>query len=209
MPPHPPLPRVKKHRDLPPWKHDVDNVRRRVANAGWAALYKRDWSDVSFRELAEEVGVTTAALYHHFPTLSALALEIAIGALSKLRGDMVNVFNRGADTGQKPRVVLRKTLLAYWAFARKRPRHLELAFSPQFTSDTQINERRESIRACLQQTIEVVTGNDKTGVRVAELWPLVHGAACLIAAGRDIDEEALLTFIERHVVVLDGAARHP
>jgi hypothetical protein len=29
------------------------------------------------------------------------------------------------------------------------------------------------------------------------------------AAGRDVDEEALLSFIERHVVVLDGAARHP
>jgi hypothetical protein len=122
---------------------------------------------------------------------------------------MVNVFNRGASTGQKPRIILRKTISAYWAFARKRPRHLELAFSPQFTSDAQVKERRESIRASLQQTIEVVAGDEKRGARAVELWPLVHGAASLIAAGPEVDEDALLRFIERHVVVLDGAARHP
>ena len=37
---------------------------------------------------------------------------------------------------------------------------------------------------------------------------LVHGGACLLARGKDLSEDHLLTLIEAHVVVLDAAPRH-
>jgi AcrR family transcriptional regulator len=209
MPPHPPLPPRKKHRDLPPWKHGVDNVQRRTADAAWVALFKRDWADVSFKELAKQVGVTTPALYHHYPTLSHVALTVAQAALAKLRGEVVAAFNRSIDARLKPRRILHKAITAYWAFARKRPRHFDLAFSSQFNADPQVIERRESVRFCLEEALAVVTRDPSVRPRAAELWALVHGAACVIAMGKTLEEDHLMAFVDRHIVTLDAAARHP
>jgi AcrR family transcriptional regulator len=69
MPP-PRLPPAPKYRETPPWEDNFDNVEVRTLNAAWNALFTTDLAELTFSALADEVGVTPAAIYHHFPTLS-------------------------------------------------------------------------------------------------------------------------------------------
>jgi AcrR family transcriptional regulator len=204
-----PLPSARKRRELPPWKDDVDNVRRRTANDAWEFLYTHDWADISFKTLAKKAGVSTPALYRYFPTLSDLARNVCLSALARLHANTVQAFNKAADSPKKTaRDVLHDTIAAYWEFARKRPRHFALAFAPEHSADPKVTAARAKIRSSAEETLRIVTGDDSMKVHAEELWTVVHGAAALIAAGQSIEEARLLAFIDSHVVVLDAAPRH-
>jgi hypothetical protein len=137
-----------------------------------------------------------------------VATAVARGALAKLRGDVVDAFNSAIDRGQKPHTILHAAVRAYWTFARKRPRHFHLAFSPDLSGDRQVKERRESVRVCMETTVKAVLDDESAAPKAIELWALVHGAACMLTMGKDLSEDHLLKFIDAHVVVLDAAPRH-
>jgi AcrR family transcriptional regulator len=208
MAPRGPLPPFKDPRDQPPWKENLDTVPRRTANAAWAALFERDWADITFKDLAKEVGVTTPALYHYYPTLSRLGCEMARASLAKLRAELVDTFNDAIDDGKRPQEILYETLRAYWAFARKRPRHFGLAFAPDFSNDEQVGKRRDGIREVIETTLAVVTENEAVRKKGRDVWAIVHGGAAIIAMGKPLAEDHLMAVIAQYVVVLDAAPRH-
>lgn len=56
-------------------------TRDQVVDAGLDLFVSRGYADTSLREIAAEVGLTKAALYHHFPTKVAL-LDAILGPLA-------------------------------------------------------------------------------------------------------------------------------
>ncbi|WP_187369629.1 TetR/AcrR family transcriptional regulator [Fodinicola acaciae] len=59
-------------------------VRRRLLNAATELIGERGWMAVSTRVLAERAQVTPGVVHYHFPSVSALLREAAIGALREL-----------------------------------------------------------------------------------------------------------------------------
>lgn len=67
----------------------LDATERRIREAGYSGF--------SFREVAADVGVKSASLYHHFPTKSALAAAVA----RRYNGRVIEAANAAVAAGQE------------------------------------------------------------------------------------------------------------
>lgn len=59
-------------------------VRQRLLAAAAELIPERGWSAVSTRVLADRAGVTPSVVHYHFPSLSALLREAAIGVMRQV-----------------------------------------------------------------------------------------------------------------------------
>jgi len=58
------------------------NLRRSLLDKGLELLESRENAEISLRELAREVGVSTNAAYRHFENKDALMVALAVEGLS-------------------------------------------------------------------------------------------------------------------------------
>lgn len=72
-------------------------VRQRLLAAAVELIPERGWSAVSTRNLAERAGVNPSVVHYHFPSLSALLNEAAVGVLRRVLGEVDTVLE-SADT---------------------------------------------------------------------------------------------------------------
>jgi AcrR family transcriptional regulator len=95
-----------------PAQHAAPGGTRQRALAVALELFSREGYDaVSMREIAEELGVTKAALYHHFASKEEIARELVGGYLAAL-DEVV------AWAGREPRPGLDEVLNAWVALVR-------------------------------------------------------------------------------------------
>lgn len=66
--------------------HHADSTRTRIQTEAARLFVASGYHGVSMREVAQAVGVTKPALYHHFADKEALFLALLEGALSMLAG---------------------------------------------------------------------------------------------------------------------------
>ncbi len=76
------------------------STRDRILREGARLFAARGYHGVSMREVAEAVGVTKPALYHHYADKEALFLAIMEGALADLRGAVADALSREDFTAQ-------------------------------------------------------------------------------------------------------------
>ena len=196
------LPAATRYRDLPPWAHNSDTVEIRTINAGWNALFSLDLSGISFKELAREVGVTPAALYHHFPTIAALGAQLAVSGISSLLFDMAeDLDDEPPTTAAARKALVREVIHKYLLFADKRPRHLALMFSPQFADADKfplVADQHRRLREAMQHVLAMEIGRLPTLSEVHVFWSLIHGSAALITAGQPPSFGPVLQALERY-----------
>lgn len=72
-------------------------VRQKLLAAATELIPERGWTAVSTRVLAERAGVTPSVVHYHFPSLSALLHEAALGAMRQVLGGLDGVL-AGART---------------------------------------------------------------------------------------------------------------
>ncbi len=162
------------------------NLRRSLLDKSLELLESRENAEISLRELAREVGVSTNAAYRHFENKDALMVALAIeGCQILMREQMIAV-----EQDQNPERQFRNTGRAYVNFAIKNPALFQLMFG-RFTAGNHSHELNEAADQIFKNLIKIVSSaikRDPDDPRVivfaSQAWSLVHGLSILILNGQ-------------------------
>lgn len=160
----------------------------RIARVALAILEKEGPEAVSMRRVAQAVGITPMAIYHHFPSREALLHTITEREFSKLLSYMQAHPQKG---GVEDRLLAVMTGYVDYAFAQ--PRIFDFVFSRprpgarQFPKDFRarrsptLNPVADLLAAEMQRGI---LKKDDVWEAAFALWAHVHGYVMLYRAGR-------------------------
>lgn len=160
----------------------------RIARAALAILEKEGPEAVSMRGVAQAVGITPMAIYHHFPSREALLHTITEREFSKLLSYMQAHPPKG---GVEARLLA--VMIGYVDYAFAQPRIFDFVFSRprpgarQFPKDFRarrsptLNPVADLLAAEMQRGI---LKKDDVWETAFALWAHVHGYVMLYRAGR-------------------------
>ncbi len=158
---------------------------RSALTAAARGLLEADGLDaVTLRAVAQVVGVSRQAPYHHFADKSALLAAVAADGFAaltqamKVRMDAENVAN----------MRLMASGLAYVAFAVRNPAWFRLMFGgsgQSFSTDEDLQRHRDECHAVMTQALDELGSLRPEELPAASLsaWSTVHGLAELINKG--------------------------
>ena len=161
-------------------------LRASLVAAAAEAIEARGPDALSLRDLAQSLGVSTAAPYRHFPDRRALLAEVAAQGF----GDLNAAYEQARLTGPTPAAALRGTARAYLSLAFARPGLFRLMFGSDIVGPgapgallKAAGEAWESLRRAVQAADpdaapDVVTRNTIAG------WSTLHGFITLRQSGR-------------------------
>ena len=168
------------------------DLRNALLAAGRALLEEGGPSALNLREIARRVRVTAPSVYHHFPSLEALAALLAEQGFDELVEalDAVATDAKGLLGGAGE---------AYIAFARANPGLYRLMFGEGFRTSSIASDAVCALRG---RAYEKVTANlrkrlpaEQVPTAALFLWALTHGLALLMIDGQldaGVDQEALV-----------------
>jgi AcrR family transcriptional regulator len=162
------------------------HVRRaEILAAAERIFVEYGYEGATIRKIADEVGVSSTALYMHFRDKSEILLEICQAAFEQLLAIHVEIKAR-ADA---PQVKVRHMLEAYMAFGLAHPNAYRLVFltRPQEASDGAQTVAQKLGKRVYESFIETVAEWSASGKLKAEthvaaqtLWGGTHGIVALI-----------------------------
>lgn len=161
------------------------NLRADMIALATADLVDRPAEDISMRDLAERLGVSTAAPYRHFASKDEFLEAVASAGLA----DMADAYRRAAAMDAPPRERLRIACLAYLDLARANPGLFALLFfTRDFAwTDNPPGQRPASAFAIFETLVANAceeTDAGATRLRAVGAWSTLHGFAMLRARGR-------------------------
>jgi AcrR family transcriptional regulator len=174
----------------------------RIADAALSILEAKGPQAVTMRRVAEAVGITPMAIYHHFPNREALLDSVTDREFAKFLGYIQRRIAPGSLEEQ-----LLGPMEAYIDYAFDRPRIFDYVFS-----QTRPAARRypEDFRARRSPTLNPVADlvaeamaagwmkKDDVWEVVLELWAVTHGYVSLYRAGRfSLDEKEFRALVGR------------
>jgi AcrR family transcriptional regulator len=174
----------------------------RIAEAALSILEAKGPRAVTMRRVAEAVGITPMAIYHHFPNREALLDSVTDREFAKFLGYIQRRIAPGSLEEQ-----LLGPMEAYIDYAFDRPRIFDYVFS-----QTRPAARRypEDFRARRSPTLNPVADlvaeamaagwmkKDDVWEVVLELWAVTHGYVSLYRAGRfSLDEKEFRALVGR------------
>ncbi|HEV2532513.1 TetR-like C-terminal domain-containing protein [Phenylobacterium sp.] len=168
-----------------PGYHHGD-LREGLVRAARAAVEAGGPEAVSLRELAQSLGVSTAAPYRHFRDRRALLAAVAAEGFSEL----VAAYKRARAQGGVPMVVMRNTARVYLALAFAQPGMFRLMFDSDILSGepppSLTDPAMEAwVEFCRTVSIVDPTADERTVKRRAVTgWSTLHGYVTLAQAGR-------------------------
>lgn len=175
-----------------------DKVTAELISDAALELLERDGPGaVSMRRIAEAVGVTPMAIYHHFRNKDALLNFVTDREFAKFAGSMEQQRTARAGTSLQTRLV--RVMESYIDYAYERPRIFDYIFAePRPGARTFPEDFRERRSPSLNAVADVVTeemtaGNmrkDDVWEVALELWAHTHGYIALMRAGRIVLPEA-------------------
>jgi AcrR family transcriptional regulator len=160
----------------------------RIAEAALLILETKGPEAVSMRRVAEAVGITPMAIYHHFPNREALLNSIT----DREFGKFVGYIQRRTVPGSHERRLI-SAMEAYIDYAFNRPRIFDYVFSQarpaarRYPED--FRERRSpTLNPIADQVTEAMGAGwmkkDDIWEVTLELWAVTHGYVALYRAGR-------------------------
>lgn len=145
---------------------------------------------LSLRKLADAVGVSRTALYHHFADKNALLCAIAEQGFSRWRSEAEKIF---VQTGLSPQEKVTRFVRDYIYYAADNPQLYELMFGRTIWKNASPTETLKSIAyPCFQQQVEMTRQWQAQGImpqqedtlRLAQVtWGTMHGIARLLIDG--------------------------
>ena len=166
------------------------DLREALIGAALHLLEAEPLGAVTLRRLAQEVGVSHAAPYHHFPDLNALLATVAARGFTMLREAMASGA-AAADPEPFPRLQAAGT--AYVTFAVARPELFRLMFSGRWKDVGRYPELEAAEGGAFADLQRMMLGamgrTDDVEERTARpaavaAWATVHGAATLLVDDR-------------------------
>jgi AcrR family transcriptional regulator len=170
--------------EAPSYHHG--NLRAALVEAGLAALESSGNSELSLRELARQVGVSSNAAYRHFADKEALLVALAAEGFRRFAASLGQAAMQEAWPGE----AFRAAGLAYVRFARANPGLFRLMFG-RFASghrDADLDQASLQAFAGLQNLVASTSGlqpDDPRALQRAMLaWSVVHGLSHLAMDGQ-------------------------
>jgi AcrR family transcriptional regulator len=162
-----------------------ENLRRDLLEAGREYVRANGHSGLSIRMLAQKVGVSPGAPYHHFPDRRSFLLALAADQFDAL-------LTEAADENEdelSPVEVVKVRAMKFVHFALENPHMLELMYEsdltrpnvePQLQRFQEISHRTgtDAIAACLPGVSE-----KEAGLRNIGLWTSIYGLVSMINKG--------------------------
>lgn len=173
----------------PAKKYHHGDLRRALLEASVTLIAERGVEALSLREVAQSIGVSPAAPYHHFGSKSVLLGAIAARGFAGLTEAMQGAL-AALPVEHTPIDRLAAIGDAYLGFALAHPTEYRLMFSPGLVSPADLPPdcQPEASYGLLLEAVAQVAATLRPNLidpdaLVATCWSLVHGAATLILEG--------------------------
>ncbi len=180
------MPRAKKGTAKESYHHG--DLRRALLEASVQLIARDGVEALSLREVAQRVGVSPAAPYHHFSNKAQLLGAIAATGFDGLAQAMDQAVAKSPPGD--PIARLRALGEAYVAFALARPTEFRLMFRPGLVSDKDLPPDCTPDRTfgALMEALAAVApllppGLIRPEALTLAAWAIVHGAAELVLDG--------------------------
>lgn len=181
------------------------DLKRSLIDAGLDLVREVGIEAISLRQLAERVGVSTPALYHHFRNKEALLGQLGEAAIDAFDEAMASAIHQpmGEDA-------LSAFVLGYVRFARDEPALYELLFGRRIWSSTEAADFQRKARHSFRIQSERLLQLQQLGVlpahanplRLAQVaWATLHGLCCMYNDGLAFTADAIED-IARHAIAL-------
>ncbi|MFZ5561044.1 MAG: TetR/AcrR family transcriptional regulator [Pseudomonadota bacterium] len=162
------------------------DLRRGMIDAAIALVEQEGIEALSLRRLAEQLGVSPSALYHHFRDKQALLCAIGEGALDLFAGEL----QQGLTEVEGLEARFERFVTIYLRFALGRPELYELLFGRVIwkKEGPESEAFRAKARAAFRSHAETVMALQSRGrlppdlnpLRLAQvMWGALHGLCCM------------------------------
>ncbi|MDE2442094.1 MAG: TetR/AcrR family transcriptional regulator [Betaproteobacteria bacterium] len=185
-----------------------ENLRRDLLEAGRAYIEANGHLGLSIRTLAQQVGVSPGAPYHHFPDRRSFLLALAIDGFK----EMLAVSQSIADSTTKPAERLRELGLAFIRFAETYPHLIDLMYESELTSPTLDEELLEFQRVghdALRRQIAAVVpdlSDQEIDLRTLAYWSAIYGFASMRRKGIIHTSPGAVATVDIAEAIVDRAA---
>ena len=158
-----------------------EDLRRELLEAALGYVRDHGHHGLSVRTLAQAVGVSPGAPYHHFKDRRDLLLAIALHGYSELGAAAARASSSRATAKEK----LLALCLSFIDFAQANPRLLQLMYESELTSpmaDPALLAHQHAGRYALQAQLDAALpslSEDARTLRLLALWSTVYGFAAL------------------------------
>jgi AcrR family transcriptional regulator len=160
-----------------------EDLRGELLAAGVAFVVREGHEALSMRRLADEIGVSSAAPYHHFPDRRALLTAIALEGYRLMFSQAGHFSNPDAGAGSEDSQRLYDNLVSFIAFARENPNLFTLMYESELVRPTlspELAGAHEQGYQFLRSEVARLAGHlpeEDRSVRIATIWSAVFGFA--------------------------------
>lgn len=162
-----------------------DDLRSDLLRAGREHVHEHGHEGLSIRSLAQKVGVSPGAPYHHFPDRRALLLALALDGFQRLWERAAKIEKQTVS----PTVKLSNLAAEFFDFQAENPRLLELMYESELTRpviDPAIVREQlkgyDRLKAAIEQAVPDLSETD-LDARAVCFWSAVFGFGSLVGKG--------------------------
>ncbi len=158
-----------------------ENLKEELLAAALAYVEAEGHQDLSVRKLAQMIGVSPGAPYHHFPDRRALLLAVALEGYKILNEEALGVVQLHLDGPQ----ILHLVCSAFLKFAKNHRRLMELMYESELTRpmlDPVIQGAQQAGYQIFRNAVRLAGPNLATGdlgAVIATVWSAMYGFALM------------------------------
>lgn len=158
-----------------------ENLKEDLLAAALSHVEAEGHQELSVRKLAQIVGVSPGAPYHHFPDRRSLLIAVALEGYRRLTSEAAERVQLHLEGPQ----ILTRTCHAFLDFCKKNRRLMELMYESELTRpllDPAIQQAQQSGYQVLRNAILLAAPHlppDEMGARIATVWSAMYGFALM------------------------------
>jgi len=166
------------------------DLRSALLDAATARIENQGIEGLSLRKLADDVGVSRSALYHHFRDKNALLNAVAANGFANW---IAMTSESGGDESVPAPVRMRQFVYGYVHWAVEHPQLYDLMFGrPIWKNDLADDELKDVAYPAFQYMLRLITHWQQQGLLLADkpalrqtqvIWATLHGLAKLVTDG--------------------------
>lgn len=185
-----------------------ENLRRDLLDAGREYVRANGHLGLSIRTMAQQVGVSPGAPYHHFPDRRTFLLALAVEGFTDMMAGTQEVL-AGKHTAPEK---LRAMGIQFVRFAEDNPHLLDLMYESELTTPSLDPElltfQNQGHMALRQIIVDALPGlpDQEYDLRVIAYWSAIYGFASMRKKGVIYPDQNALPSIDFAEALVDRAA---